>query len=93
MEAWYRAAGAIAVNKGPTGGTMGASTHAFGGTRMGDNIETNVVNRWGLSHEVPNLAICGGSVMGTSGAHNPTHTMQALAWRTADHIVKEWKNL
>ena len=93
MEQWYRAAGAIAVNKGPTGGTMGASTHAFGGTRMGDNPETNVVNRWGLSHEVPNLAICGGSVMGTSGAHNPTHTMQALAWRTADHITKNWKSI
>ena len=58
---------------------------------MGDNPETNVVNRWGLSHEVPNLGVLGGSVMGTSGAHNPTHTVQALAWRTADHIVKNWK--
>jgi gluconate 2-dehydrogenase alpha chain len=93
MEEWYRAAGAIAVTKGPTGGTMGASTHAYGGTRMGDNIETNVVNRWGLAHEVPNLAICGGSVMGTSGAHNPTHTMQALAWRTSEYIVKNWKTI
>ena len=53
MEQWYRAAGAIQVTKGPTGGAMGASTHAYGGTRMGDNPETNVVNRWGLSHEVP----------------------------------------
>jgi gluconate 2-dehydrogenase alpha chain len=93
MEEWYRAAGAIAVTRGPVGGAMGASTHAYGGTRMGDNPDTNVVNRWGLSHEVPNLAMCGGSVMGTSGAHNPTHTMQALAWRTAEHIVKNWKNI
>jgi gluconate 2-dehydrogenase alpha chain len=93
MEEWYRAAGATAVVRGPVGGIMGASTHAYGGTRMGDNPETNVVNRWGMSHEVPNLGILGGSVMGTSGAHNPTHTVQALAWRTADHIVKEWKNL
>ena len=31
--------------------------------------------------------------MGTSGAHNPTHTVQALAWRTADHIVKNWKTI
>jgi gluconate 2-dehydrogenase alpha chain len=93
MEQWYRAAGAIAVVKGPVGGAMGASTHAYGGTRMGDNPETNVVNRWGLSHEVPNLGILGGSVMGTSGAHNPTHTMQALAWRTADHIIQNWKGI
>jgi gluconate 2-dehydrogenase alpha chain len=93
MEEWYRAAGAIAIARAPVGGAMGASTHAYGGTRMGDNPETNVVNRWGLSHEVPNLGVLGASVMGTSGARNPTHTVQALAWRTADHIIKEWKNL
>jgi gluconate 2-dehydrogenase alpha chain len=93
MEQWYREAGAIQVTRGPVGGTMGASTHAYGGTRMGTNPETNVVNQWGLSHEVPNLGILGGSVMGTSGARNPTHTVQALAWRTAEHIVKEWKNI
>jgi gluconate 2-dehydrogenase alpha chain len=93
MEQWYLEAGAIQVRRGGLGSTMGASTHAYGGTRMGDNPETNVVNRWGMSHEVPNLGILGGSVMGTSGARNPTHTMQALAWRTADHIVKEWKTL
>jgi gluconate 2-dehydrogenase alpha chain len=93
MEQWYRAAGAIQVVRGPVGGTMTASTHAYGGARLGDNPETNVVNRWGLSHECPNLAVLGGSVMGTSGAHNPTHTMQALAWRTADYIVKNWKSV
>jgi gluconate 2-dehydrogenase alpha chain len=93
MEEWYRAAGAIAVVKANVGGAMGASTHAYGGTRMGDNPETNVVNRWGMSHEVPNLGVLGGSVMGTSGAHNPTNTVQALAWRTADHIVKNWKTI
>jgi len=93
MEEWYRAAGAVAIVKGPVGGAMGASTHAYGGTRMGDNPGTNVVNRWGMSHEVPNLGILGGSVMGTSGAHNPTHSVQALAWRTADHIVKNWKGI
>ena len=37
-------------------------------TQMGDNAETSVVNRWCLSHEVPNLGILGASVMGTSGA-------------------------
>ena len=67
----------------------GLSTHAFGGTRMGDNPETNVVDRWGFSHEAPNLGILGASVMGTSGARNPTLTVQALAWRTAEHLVEE----
>ena len=93
MEQWYRAAGAIAIERGPVGGAMGLSTHAYGGTRMGDNAETNVVDRLGFSHEAPNLAVLGASVMGTSGAHNPTLTVQALAWRTADHLLKNWKTI
>jgi gluconate 2-dehydrogenase alpha chain len=92
MEQWYRAAGAIAIQRGALG-TMGPSTHAYGGTRMGDNPQSNVVNRWGFSHETPNLGILGASVMGTSGAHNPTLTVQALAWRTAEHLVKSWKQI
>jgi gluconate 2-dehydrogenase alpha chain len=90
MAQWFMEAGAIAVEKGPTG-TMGPSTHAYGGTRMGDNRETNVVDRFGFSHEVPNLGVLGASVMGTSGAHNPTLTAQALAWRTAEHLTANWK--
>jgi gluconate 2-dehydrogenase alpha chain len=90
MVEWYRAAGAIEILRGPIG-VMGVSTHAYGGTRMGENAETNVVNRWGFSHEVPNLGILGASVMGTSGARNPTLTAQALAWRTAEHLVNNWK--
>jgi choline dehydrogenase-like flavoprotein len=70
---------------------MSPSTHAYGGTRMGVNRETNVVNRFGFSHEVQNLGILGASVMGTSGAHNPTLTAQALAWRTAEHLTANWK--
>ena len=93
MEEWYRAAGASAIQRAPVGGAMGVSTHAYGGTRMGDNIDTNVVNRWGLSHESPNLGVLGASVMGTSGAHNPTLTVQALAWRTAEYLVKNWKSV
>ena len=92
MELWYRAAGAIDIVRGPLG-TMGVNTHAYGGTRMGDNVETNVVDRHGFSHEVPNLGVLGASVMGTSGAHNPTLTAQALAWRTAEHLVKNWKSI
>jgi choline dehydrogenase-like flavoprotein len=49
-----------------------------------------VVNRWGFSHEAPNLGVLGASVMGTSGARNPTLTAQALAWRTAEHLAKNF---
>ena len=74
-------------------GTMGPTTHAYGGTRMGDDADTNVVDRWGFSHEAPNLGILGASVMGTSGAHNPTLTAHALAWRTAAHLIENWRTI
>jgi gluconate 2-dehydrogenase alpha chain len=92
MEEWFRAAGAIEVVKFPNNGPA-LSAHAFGGTRMGDNPETSVVDRWGFSHEAPNLGILGGSVIGTSSARNPTLTIQALAWRTAEHLVRSWKSI
>jgi gluconate 2-dehydrogenase alpha chain len=92
MEEWFRAAGAIEVMRQPPV-VPGLSTHAFGGTRMGNNPATSVVDRWGFSHESPNLGILGASTMGTSGARNPTLTVQALAWRTADYLAKNWKKI
>ena len=92
MVEWYMAAGAVATEKSAIG-TMGPATHAYGGTRMGNNPETNVVDRWGFSHEAPNLGILGASVMGTSGARNPTLTAQALAWRTAEHLARNWNTI
>ena len=92
MKEWFMEGGAVAVAPMPAG-TMGPSTHAIGGTRMGDNKETNVVDRWGFAHEVPNLGVLGGSVMGTSGARNPTLTIQALSWRTAERLAQNWKSI
>jgi gluconate 2-dehydrogenase alpha chain len=92
MAEWFRAAGAIEVFAPPANGP-GISTHAYGGTRMGSNAETNVVDGWGFSHETPNLGVLGASVMGTSGARNPTLTVQALAWRSAEHLIKNWKSI
>ena len=92
MKQWFMEAGAVAVTADPTG-TMGPSTPAIGGMRMGTNADTNVVNAWGFAHEVPNPGIMGGSVMGTSGARNPTLIIQALAWRTADHLAKNWRTI
>jgi len=92
MEQWFREAGAISVSKGNIT-VAGVTTHTYGGTRMGDNPETNVTDKWGFSHEAPNLGLIGGSVFGTSGARNPTLTIQALAWRTAEHLAKNWKSI
>lgn len=93
MEQWFLEAGATEIQRFGLGRTMGTSTHAYGGTRMGDNPQTNVVDRYGFAHEVPNLGVLGASVMGTSGARNPTLTAQALAWRTAEHLAQNWQTI
>ena len=93
MEEWFKATGAIEVQGSRQFRGPALTTHAFGGTRMGNNPDTNVVDKWGMSHEAPNFGVLGASVIGTSGARNPTLTVQALAWRTADHIIKNWKSI
>jgi gluconate 2-dehydrogenase alpha chain len=90
MEEWFRAAGAVEIAKSTPLGP-GVSTHAYGGTRMGVDAESSVADRWGFSHEIPNLGILGASLMGSSGARNPTLTVQALAWRTAEYLVNNWR--
>lgn len=62
------------------------TAHLMGGTRMGDDHRTSVVNAYCQTHDVPNLFICSASVFVTSGGGNPTETVMALAVRTAEYI-------
>ena len=80
-----RAAGAVVVV--PTPLKSEAGFHLMGTARMGDDPETSVVDRFGRCHRVPNLFIADASTFVTASALNPTATAQALALRTADHIV------
>jgi gluconate 2-dehydrogenase alpha chain len=70
---------------------IAVNSHAYGTTRMGTDPATSVVDKWLLSHEVPNLAILGGSTFPVSTGYNPTHTIESLAWRTGEHIAKHFK--
>jgi choline dehydrogenase-like flavoprotein len=58
--------------------------HLMGTARMGHNPKTSVVDSVGRSHDVHNLFIADSSVFVTSGAVNPTATLQAIALRVAD---------
>ena len=64
-----------------------AGFHLMGTARMGDDRKKSVVDRWGRAHDVGNLFIVDGSVFVTGASVNPTSTIQALALRTADHII------
>ncbi|WP_296606071.1 GMC family oxidoreductase [Nocardioides sp.] len=65
-----------------------SSGHNLGTAKMGDDPATSVVNRWGRTHDVPNLYVIDGSVFTTSTATNPTSTICALARRTATYLVE-----
>jgi gluconate 2-dehydrogenase alpha chain len=91
MEEIGRAMGAKEVWRAPLGqGAPGA--HHEGGTRMGSDPKTSVVNRYGQSWDIPNLFVMGSSTFPTMGAgFNPTLTIQALAYMSADAIVNRYR--
>jgi gluconate 2-dehydrogenase alpha chain len=67
--------------------------HAYGGTLVGHDRDTSVLDSYSMAHESPNLGVLGSSCFPTTGGRNPTETLQAMAWRTADHIVERWNDL
>ena len=70
-----------------------AGWHLLGTARMGRDPARSVVNEWGRSHDVRNLFIVDGSIFVTSGAANPTSTLQALALYIADQMKQRLANL
>ena len=85
-----RAMGASLVWTAPFGpGAPGA--HHEGGTRMGSNPKESVVNRYSQSWDIPNLFIMGSSTHPTMSGFNPTLTIEALAFMTADAIVNRYR--
>jgi len=63
------------------------TNHELGGARMGSDARTSVVDHTCRTHDVPNLYVCDGSVFPSASEKNPTHTIMALAARTADEIA------
>ena len=62
--------------------------HLLGTCRMGTDPDTSVVDASHRAHELENLYICDGSSLVSSGRGQPTMTIQALAFRAAEHIAR-----
>ncbi|MFV0293245.1 MAG: GMC family oxidoreductase [Paracoccus sp. (in: a-proteobacteria)] len=84
-QAIYKAVGATRTLPTPPY----PSTHNLGTNRMSKRPEDGVVNKWGQSHDIPNLFVSDGSQFTSGAAENPTLTIVALAIRQADHIATE----
>jgi choline dehydrogenase-like flavoprotein len=63
--------------------------HLVGAARMGADPRTSVVDKFGRTHDIPNLFVCDGSILPTQGSANPGLTIQALAARTADYLISQ----
>jgi gluconate 2-dehydrogenase alpha chain len=91
MEEIGHAMGASVVWRQPVSPAGAPGAHHEGGTRMGSDPTTSVVNRYGQSWDVPNLFVIGSSTFPTMSGFNPTLTIQALAFMSADAIVNRYR--
>jgi choline dehydrogenase-like flavoprotein len=78
----YQTDGKKAISRG------GEIIHEVGTVRMGHSPEDSVVNQYGQSWAVPNLFVTDGAVLVSSPDKNPTLSILALAWRSADQMAQ-----
>jgi choline dehydrogenase-like flavoprotein len=62
--------------------------HWVGTVRMGTDTKTSALDRFGRSHDIPNLFVGDASVFPAYPEKNPTLTNIALSWRMADHLAE-----
>ena len=66
------------------------STHNTGGTIMGTDPKTSVVNRYLQTWDAHNLFIMGASTFPQQPAYNPTGPVGALAYWSAEAIISKY---
>jgi choline dehydrogenase-like flavoprotein len=81
------AAGAKRVYRVYIDRVTGNCSHQHSTTRMGNDPDTSVLNRWCQAHEVDNLFVVDGAPFPTATGANPTLSIMANAWRVAEHIA------
>ena len=54
---------------------------------MGASAASSVTDAYGRVHGLDNVYVADGSVFVTSGAHNPTNTIMAVALRNMRHLA------
>ena len=86
-----QAAAAGPVDDRPQLGAGGGIIHEVGCVRMGTSVDNSVVNSHCQVHTASNVFSADGGPFATHGDKNPTHTIIALAWRTAEYIAEEMR--
>jgi len=66
------------------------TTHNTGGAIMGTNPRESAVNRYGQSWDVSNVFVTGTALFPQNATYNPTITVGALAYWTADALRNQY---
>lgn len=67
------------------------TTHNTGGAIMGAEPRTSAVNSWLQSWDVPNVFVMGACAFPQNPGYNPTATVAALAYRSAEAIKSRYR--
>ena len=90
MKKMLTAAGAavsLAVPATTDSGGLPTGFHIMGGMMMGADPATSVTDSYGRVHGLDNVYVADGSVFVSSGAHNPSNTIMAVALRNMRHLA------
>lgn len=71
--------------------TPGRIIHEVGTTRMGNDRNTSVLNKYNQAHDVKNLFVVDGGAFVSQADKNPTWTILALSMRASEYIVDQLK--
>lgn len=69
----------------------GRIIHEVGTTRMGTDPDTSVTDPFGRTHDCDNVYVVDAGTFVSQADKNPTWTILALAWRTAEHVADRFK--
>jgi gluconate 2-dehydrogenase alpha chain len=70
--------------------TQYQTTHLNGGAIMGSDPKTSAINRFLQSWDIPNLFVLGASAFPQNPGYNPTGTVAALAYWSANAIREQY---
>jgi choline dehydrogenase-like flavoprotein len=69
----------------------GWSLHETGTCRMGNDPKKFVTNRFGQTHDVPNLYVCDASVFLNCTDKTTTISILAFTLRTSEHLIENFQ--
>jgi choline dehydrogenase-like flavoprotein len=69
----------------------GLDIHEMGGTRMGRDPKTSMLNKWNQIHACENVFVTDGACMTSTSTQNPSLTYMALTARACDYAVSQMK--